>query len=104
MIVLLVDDEPCILEILEEFVRQAQPDVLVLKAGSAKEAHTILNSQKIDLVVTDLHGCEGPNLCCEAMSKGVRVVVCTGDARAEDSYKEVLMKPFSREDIERMLG
>jgi CheY-like chemotaxis protein len=67
-ILLLVDDEPDILESIGDFVERGLPGVKVLRAGSAREALAILQSERIDGIIADfdMAGMDGLEFLCIA--------------------------------------
>jgi response regulator RpfG family c-di-GMP phosphodiesterase len=67
-ILLLVDDEPDILESIGDFVERELPGVKVLRAGSAREALAILQSERIDGIIADfdMAGMDGLEFLCIA--------------------------------------
>jgi two-component system probable response regulator PhcQ len=52
-IVLLVDDEPDILEAVADLVEHALPNVKVLRARSGREGLDLLQSERIDGIISD---------------------------------------------------
>ena len=52
-IVLLVDDEPDILEAVADLVEQEMPNVKVLRAKSGRDGLAILQSERVDGIISD---------------------------------------------------
>jgi len=51
-LILLVDDDPAVLELLAEILRQEGYSVVTARDGG--QAQTVLRSQEVDLMITDL--------------------------------------------------
>jgi CheY-like chemotaxis protein len=108
--ILLVEDEA--------LIRLATADMLsdmghsVLEAGSAKDALEILESEKVDVLLTDftLPGMTGGELAREAISRfpGLKIVFASGhDLRSSTSDLPVdaghLVKPYTEERLAEAL-
>lgn len=85
--ILIVDDEPDVLETLEELLGMCQ----LTRAGSFEEAKTLLENQSFDLAVLDIMGVDGFSLLDMAQEKGVLAVMLTAHALTPEntikSYK-----------------
>lgn len=85
--ILIVDDEPDVLETLEELLGMCQ----LTRAGSFEEAKTLLENQSFDLAVLDIMGVDGFSLLDMAYGKGVLAVMLTAHALTPEntirSYK-----------------
>ena len=82
--VLLVDDEPDVLETLEEELSMCD----VVKARSFEEAREILENEYFDIAVLDIMGVNGYKLLEIANEKGVLAVMLTAHALSpEDTVK-----------------
>lgn len=86
--ILIVDDEPDILETLEELLDMCQ----IEKASSFNEAKALLESKAFDMAILDIMGVDGYKLLQIANQKKVIAVMLTAHALSvEDtikSYKE----------------
>lgn len=86
--ILIVDDEPDILDTLEELL----PKCIVVKASSFAEAEEQLNTRHFDLAVLDIMGVEGYKLLGTANKRKVTAVMLTAHALSTGdtvrSYKE----------------
>ena len=86
--ILIVDDEPDILETLEELL----PMCDITKASAFEEANELLENQYFDIAILDIMGVKGYGLLKKANEKNVIVVMLTAQALdAENlsrSYKE----------------
>jgi DNA-binding NtrC family response regulator len=82
--VLIVDDEPDVLETLEEVLDMCD----VVKAQSFEEAKEILETQYFDIAVLDIMGVDGYQLLDIANDRGVLAVMLTAHALTpEDTIK-----------------
>jgi DNA-binding NtrC family response regulator len=86
--VLLVDDEPDILDTLEDLLT----DCHTARAGSFEEAKNLLETRQFDLAILDIMGVAGYDLLQIANQKKVTAVMLTAHALSPDnvvkSYKE----------------
>jgi len=74
--ILAVDDEPDILEVLEEIL----PMCRVVKAVNAEEAEKLLASQNFDVAILDIMGVDGYKLLNLAVGKNIPAVMLTAHA------------------------
>ncbi len=74
--ILIVDDEPDVLDTLEELLPLCQ----VVKAGTNAEARKHLEEEEYDLVILDIMGVDGYNLLPLANRKKVLAVMLTANA------------------------
>jgi DNA-binding NtrC family response regulator len=82
--VLIVDDEPDVLETLEEILDMCD----VVKAGTFEEAKKLLESRPFDIAVLDIMGVNGYDLLGIAVAKKVTAVMLTAHALSpEDTMK-----------------
>lgn len=82
--VLIVDDEPDVLDTLEEMLDMCE----VVKATSFEEAKKYLQKQRFDLAVLDIMGVRGYDLLDVAVDKKVPAVMLTAHALSpEDTMK-----------------
>ena len=80
--ILAVDDEPDILESIEEVLENCDVDT----AKDFKTAKQLLNSKTYDLVVLDIMGVQGYDLLEIAREKNSRVVMLTSHALSPDNF------------------
>ena len=88
--ILAVDDEPDVLEVLEEEIREACPNCTVEKASTFEEASQKLESDSYDLVVLDIMGVRGFDLLERAVLKKLPVAMLTAHALTPGA----LRRPF----------
>jgi len=82
--ILIVDDEPDILETLEDLL----PSCKVVKAKTFEEAKTQLEAQTFDMAILDIMGVDGYKLLEIATRKKVAAVMLTANALSpEDTVK-----------------
>ncbi|MBW1788146.1 MAG: response regulator [Deltaproteobacteria bacterium] len=86
--ILIVDDEPDVLDALEELLTMCQ----VVRASTFDEAKGLLESQYFDIAILDIMGVDGFNLLGIAGKKDVVTVMLTAHALNPEttvkSYKE----------------
>jgi DNA-binding response OmpR family regulator len=77
--ILIVDDEPDVLNILEEEIKSAAPESLIDRAISYQEAQTLLGSWSYDLAILDIMGVRGFDLleCAVTRPNPIPVVILT---------------------------
>lgn len=111
--VLIVDDEPAVLFALSEALADRRRGTKVATAANGHEAVAILESEKVDLVVTDLRMPEMDGFELLAWLRRsfphLPVVVMTGfhaetAARLDDGALEVLEKPFDVAELKRRVA
>jgi len=97
--ILIVDDEPDVLDTLEEVLSQCH----VTKAGSFEEGKTYLQDQYFDLVILDIMGVQGFDLLKIAADKQLTAVMLTAHALSPEnvvkSYKEGAASYFPKEEM-----
>jgi len=74
---LAVDDEPDVLESLEELVLADAPGCRIDKAGRYEDAVALLERNAYDLVVLDIMGVRGFDLLETAVRRGFKVAMLT---------------------------
>ena len=86
--VLVVDDEPDVLESLEELLSMC----VVVKAGNFADARDLIEQQQFDLVILDIMGVSGYDLLELATGKNMTAVMLTAHALTPEnivkSYRE----------------
>ena len=86
--ILLVDDEPDVLDTLEDLLAEYDTE----KAASFDEAKELMNSRQYDLAILDIMGVAGYDLLKIAKKKQITAVMLTAHALSPDnvvkSYKE----------------
>jgi DNA-binding response OmpR family regulator len=88
--ILIVDDEPDILSLLEEEISEAAPNCRVIKAESYEWAVDLLNSTPYDLVILDIMGVRGFDLLTQAVGLNYRVVMLTAHALSPETLKKAI--------------
>jgi CheY-like chemotaxis protein len=85
--ILAVDDEPDVLEVLEEEITGAAPKCKFEKATTYEEATKKLESQTYDVVILDIMGVQGFDLLDLAVRKNFRVAMLTAHALTPEALK-----------------
>jgi DNA-binding response OmpR family regulator len=85
---LIVDDEPDVLAILEEEIIQSSPDSKIDKASNYENAAEFLKSKNYDLVILDIMGVRGFDLLEIAVTCKFRVAMLTAHALSPEALKK----------------
>ena len=85
--VLAVDDEPDVLEVLEEEIMEACPDCTFETATTFEGAVQLLETSIYDIVILDIMGVRGFDLLDIAVKKNLRVAMLTAHALSPDALK-----------------
>jgi len=86
--ILVVDDEPDVLEILEEEILSACPSCQLDTATSYQAAVGMLQSNPYDIVVLDIMGVRGFDLLGVAVNRNFKVVMLTAHALIPEALKQ----------------
>jgi DNA-binding response OmpR family regulator len=101
--ILVVDDDPLILELLERALGAA--NFRVSKARRVSVARDLMCRHEFDLVITDarIPGETGLALAVSARERGIAVILMTGDAEWADEHGmlpgQYLAKPFDLAEL-----
>jgi CheY-like chemotaxis protein len=90
--ILAVDDEPDILEVLEEEILGACPDCKLDKATTYEAAEKMLKAQTYDVVILDIMGVRGFDLLDLAVSRDFKVVMFTAHALNPQALERAFKK------------
>ena len=85
--ILAVDDEPDVLDILQEEILEACPDCTFDKATTYEEADRMLKAAAYDVAILDIMGVRGFDLLDSAVAKNVKVVMLTAHALNPEALK-----------------
>ena len=100
--ILVVDDEPDVLETLEELLYMCQ----VVKASTFQEAKEQIETQHFDLAVLDIMGVDGFNLLKLSTEKSIKAIILTGHSLSPEStirsYKEGAAFYVPKDEIARI--
>jgi response regulator of citrate/malate metabolism len=88
LIILLVDDEPDILSLLEEEIKYFCPSCRVVKAETYEWARDLMNSTPYDLVLLDIMGVRGFDLLEQAVRLKYKVVMLTAHALSSENLRK----------------
>jgi len=86
-LVLAVDDEPDVLEILEEEILEYAPNCKIEKVTTYQEATQKLESQNYDVVVLDIMGVRGFDLLEQAAKRNFPTAMLTAHSLNPESLK-----------------
>jgi len=85
--ILLVDDEPDMLALVEEEIKMSCPTSKIDKASSFETASKKLETQTYDLVVLDIMGVRGFDLLELAVKSNFKVAMLTAHALSPEAFK-----------------
>lgn len=85
--ILLVDDEPDVLSVLEEEIKMACPSCKIDKTTSYQAALEKLETQAYDLAVFDIMGVQGFDLLERAVKSNLKVAMLTAHALTPEALK-----------------
>ncbi len=88
--ILAVDDEPDILEVLEDEIMGTCPKCKLDKATSHETTVRLLQSQNYDLLILDIMGVQGYDLLELAVKRGLPVVMLTAHALSPEALKRCI--------------
>ncbi|MGZ3589869.1 MAG: hybrid sensor histidine kinase/response regulator [Thermodesulfobacteriota bacterium] len=88
--ILAVDDEPDVLEVLEDEILGACPKCQFDKATSYEATLDLLKSQDYDLLILDIMGVQGYDLLALAVKRGLPVAMLTAHALSPEALKRCI--------------
>jgi DNA-binding response OmpR family regulator len=86
--ILAVDDEPDVLAVLEEEVKDACPNCTIEKATTYEKADELLRANEYDVVILDIMGVRGFDLLETAVKRNFKVAMLTAHALSPESLKK----------------
>ena len=86
--ILAVDDEPDVLMVLEEEIKEACPDCIFDKTTTHKETNERMAMFTYDLVVLDIMGVRGFDLLKDAVDRQFPVVMLTAHALNPEALRQ----------------
>ncbi|MGZ3538558.1 MAG: response regulator [Thermodesulfobacteriota bacterium] len=86
-LILAVDDEPDVLSVLEDEIREASPDGRFDKSTTYEDAVAKMISLTYDLVILDIMGVRGFDLLELAVTRNLPVVMLTAHALTPEALK-----------------
>jgi len=86
--ILLVDDEPDILDVAEGEILQACSDCRIDKTTNFEDATGLLKTNEYDLVILDIMGVRGFDLLELAVTRKFKVAMLTAHALSPDALKK----------------
>lgn len=88
--ILIVDDEPDILSVLEEEIAEACPNCRILMAETYEWARDLLDTTPLDLVILDIMGVRGFDLLNASVHLGFPTVMLTAHAFSAADLKRAI--------------
>jgi DNA-binding NtrC family response regulator len=88
LIILIVDDEPDILSILEEELTDACMNCRIVKAETYEWARDLMDTTPFDLVILDIMGVRGFDLLKQAVGLNYKVVMLTAHALSSENLRK----------------
>ena len=85
--ILAVDDEPDVLDVLQEEILEACPDCTFDKATTYEEADRMLKAHAYDVVILDIMGVRGFDLLDSAVNKNLKVAMLTAHALNPEAFR-----------------
>ena len=85
--ILIVDDEPDVLDVLEEEIRLACRDCTIERATTYERAAELMGSRGFDLVILDIMGVRGFDLLEMAVRQGLLAAMLTAHALSPEALK-----------------
>jgi DNA-binding response OmpR family regulator len=86
--ILAVDDEPDVLAVLEEEVKDSCPNCTIEKATTYEKADELLRANEYDVVILDIMGVRGFDLLETAVKRNFKVAMLTAHALSPESLKK----------------
>lgn len=86
--ILAVDDEPDILVVLEQEIKDAYPNCQVDKATTYEKGAELINANTYDIVILDIMGVRGFDLLDLAVKRNFRVGMLTAHALSPEALKK----------------
>jgi DNA-binding NtrC family response regulator len=100
--ILIVDDEPDILDVLEELLSMCEID----RASTFDEAKTLLESRDFDMAILDIMGVDGYTLLAVAKRKNIPALMLTAHALSPGnvvrSIREGAVSYIPKDEISRI--
>jgi DNA-binding NtrC family response regulator len=88
--ILAVDDEPDVLDTLQEEIVDACPNCKFDRATTYEDAKSLLESKAYDMVILDIMGVRGFDLLDLAVKRGFKVAMLTAHSLSSDSLKRAI--------------
>jgi DNA-binding NarL/FixJ family response regulator len=86
--ILAIDDEPDVLAVLEEEIRNTCPNTAIEKETTYDKAADLLRSNSYDLVILDIMGVRGFDLLEIAVKRGFKVAMLTAHVLSPEALKK----------------
>ena len=86
--ILAVDDEPDVLAVLEQEIRESCPSCKIEKATTYEQGAELINGNTYDIVILDIMGVRGFDLLELAVKKNLKVGMLTAHALSPEALKK----------------
>jgi DNA-binding response OmpR family regulator len=86
--ILAVDDEPDVLAVLEQEIRDTCPSCKIEKATTYEQGADLINRNTYDIVILDIMGVRGFDLLELAVKKNLKVGMLTAHALSPEALKK----------------
>jgi CheY-like chemotaxis protein len=90
--ILVVDDEPDVMKIVEEEIGEACANCKIDKAATYEKAADLIKSNPYDIVILDIMGVRGFDLLDLAVSRNFKVAMLTAHALSPEALKQSFEK------------
>jgi two-component system, cell cycle response regulator CpdR len=105
-VVLVVDDEPLILDLTSSMLEDLGCEVVTAECGTAA-LEKLATDGRIEVLITDIQmpGMDGYELVAKAQRErpALRVIVCSGQADSKNGLP-LIRKPFTQQDLARTMA
>jgi len=86
--ILTVDDEPDVLAVLEQEIKESCPSCKIEKATTYEQGAELINKNTYDIVILDIMGVRGFDLLELAVKKNLKVGMLTAHALSPEALKK----------------
>jgi len=86
--ILAVDDEPDVLAVLEQEIKESCPSCKIEKATTYEQGAELINGNTYDIVILDIMGVRGFDLLELAVKKNLKVGMLTAHALSPEALKK----------------
>ena len=86
--ILTVDDEPDVLAVLEQEIKESCPSCKIEKATTYEQGAELINKNTYDIVILDIMGVRGFDLLETAVKRNLKVGMLTAHALSPEALKK----------------
>jgi DNA-binding response OmpR family regulator len=102
MHILVLDDDELLIKLITRSLQLINSEIRVTSVMCQKDAFDTLDKNDVDLAIVDRHVHGGCLVGLRAIKMGIRTILCTGDHSEAMGFKEVLLKPFTLDELEHI--